>query len=121
MSGWVQILLTAVGIVFGGGTMAVLVNAFTGRKARKADVTDRMSDQALKWVEQFQEEAANARREAVDARRELAEVRQEMRTVRIEAEALARELRNLRLEIMSPSTSLERLRAIVEGSANGRP
>src|SRR5260370_1276547 len=119
---WLTALVTVASLLFGGGGLAVLVNAFTGRKNRKAEVADRLSDSSLKWVEQFQEEASRARREApeargepAEARRELADMRREMATVRSEAEKLADEMRNVRGAIMSPSATLERLRAMVGG------
>lgn len=122
MSGWLQTLVTVCSLLFGGGGLAVLVNAVTGRKGRRAEVADRLSDSSLKWVQEFQEETARARLEASEARREVAEVRRELGDVRREAEALARDLRNLRGAIMSPNATLERLRAMVGGgeSTNGR-
>lgn len=121
MSGWLQALVTVCSLLFGGGGLAVLVNAITGRRGRKAEVADRLSDSSLKWVQEFQEETARARLEASEARREVAEVRRELGDVRREAEALARDLRNLRGAIMSPAATLERLRAMVGGeSTNGR-
>lgn len=127
---WLTALVTVASLLFGSGGLAVLVQAFTGRKNRKAEVADRLSDSSLKWVEQFQEEtasaraeAAEARRETSEARREMAEIRRELAECRHEAEALARDLRNLRGAIMSPTATLDRLRAMVGGgsTANGRP
>lgn len=121
MSGWLQGLVTVCSLLFGGGGLAVLVNAITGRRGRKAEVADRLSDSSLKWVEQFQEEAKQARLETSEARREMAEMRRELAECRAEAENLARDLRNLRGAIMAPGATLERLRAMVGGETNGRP
>lgn len=128
MSGWLQAVITVASLLFGGGGLAVLVNAVTGRRSRKAEVADRLSDASLKWVQEFQEEtlhqrqeATEARREAAEARREVAQVRLELANVRREAEALASDLRNMRGAIMSPTATLERLRAMVGGeNFNGR-
>lgn len=121
MSGWLQALVATCSVLFGGGGLAVLVNAVTGRKGRKAEVADRLSDSTLKWVGEFQEETRNARLEASEARREMAEVRRELGDVRREAETLARDLRNLRGAIMAPTATLDRLRLLVGGdSFNGR-
>lgn len=120
MNGWQQ-LLSTVSLLLGGGGLVALVKTWVDRRKRAADVTSTLSDAALKWVEQFQEETSSARREAAEARREVAEVRRELGEVRREAEALARDLRNLRGAIMSPTATLDRLREMVGGNGlNGR-
>lgn len=113
MSPWLTGLVTIASVLLGGGGLVSIVNAVIGRRGRRAEVADRLSDSTLKWVEQFQEEAAAARHEATEARREVAEIRTELRAVRSEAEALAYELRRLRLAIMAPDATVERLRAMV--------
>lgn len=121
MSTWLTALVAIASALMGGGGLAVLVNAFTGRRGRKAEVADRLSDSSLKWVQEFQEETQRARLEASEARREVAEVRRELADVRHQAEALAQDLRNVRGAILSPNATLERLRAMVGGeSFNGR-
>lgn len=128
MNPWVTAVVTLVSLVLGGTSGAAIWKMISERKLRKVEVTDRFSDSTLKWVEQFQEEASRARQEASDARREtsearreMAEMRREMATVRTEAENLARDLRNVRGAIMSPTATLERLRAMVGGGElNGR-
>lgn len=120
MNPWLTAALGLASILMGGGGLAVLVNGVTGRKARKAEVADRLSDSSLKWVQEFQEEAQRARLEASEARREMAEVRRELAGVRREAETLAQDLRNLHGAIMSPTATLDRLRAMVGGGLNGR-
>lgn len=122
MSNWLTALVTLASVLFGGGGLAVLVNAITGRRPRKAEVADRLSESTLKWVEQFQEETASARREASDARREVAEMRRDLAELRDVADQLGTQLRSIRLLIMSPSVTLEQLRAAVSGpgQANGR-
>lgn len=132
MSSWLTALVAIASVLFGGGGLAIIVKtgieAFVGRRQRGAEVADRLSDSSLKWVQEFQEEAARARleatearRETADMRREMAEVRRELGDVRREAETLAQDLRNLHGAIMSPTATLERLRAMVGGTSNGRP
>lgn len=105
-----------------GGAGVAIINAVANRRRVNVEVSDRLSDSALKWVQEFQEEAQRARLEGSEARREVAEVRRELATVRREAEALATDLRNLRGAIMAPNATLERLRALVGGGdVNGRP
>ncbi len=128
MKNWLTALASLISAFLVGGGLAVLVNAVTGRRQRKAEVADRLSDSSLKWVQEFQEEAqrarleaSEARRETSDMRREMAEVRRELGDVRREAETLAQDLRNVHGAIMSPTATLERLRAMVGGgNLNGR-
>lgn len=130
MSTWLTALVTLASVLFGGGGLAVLVNAVTGRRPRKAEVADRLSESTLKWVEQFQEEAAAARTEAAEgraaARREIDSMRQEVAAARLETAAARREvaqvrdeaeraLRSIRLLVMSPTATLEQIRAHVTG------
>jgi uncharacterized coiled-coil DUF342 family protein len=136
VSNWLTALVTLASILLGGGGLAVIVNAITGRRPRKAEVADRLSESTLKWVEQFQEEAkaarqeatearaevAASRREAADARREVEVMRREVAQIRDDASELGRELRSIRSLILSPAATLEQLRAAVAGpgQANGR-
>jgi chromosome segregation ATPase len=125
---WLTALVTLASVLLGGGGLAVLVNAVTGKRARRAEVADRLSDSSLKWVQEFQEEASRAREETrqsrlevAEARREVAEVRRELADIHRQAEVLARDLQDLRGAIMAPSATLDRLRAMVGGGqANGR-
>jgi len=121
MNPWVTVGLSVLTLVLGGGAGATLFKLVAERKIRRVEVADRLSDSSLKWVQEFQEEAARARLEAAEARREVAEVRRELAECRHEAENLARDLRNLRGAIMQPNATIERLRAFVDGgAANGR-
>lgn len=118
---WLTAVLTFSSLLLGGGGGAAILQAVTGRRSRKAEVADRLSDSTLKWVEEFQEEARNARAEAAEARREAQEARRELADVRREAEALIRDLRELRAAVLSPGATVERLRAMVGGEGmNGR-
>ncbi len=126
MSTWLTGLVTLASVLFGGGGLAVLVNAITGRRPRKAEVADRLSESTLKWVEQFQEEAAAARAEAAASRQESAAARREMDSMRQECAAARREvaqvrdeaeraLRSIRLLVMSPHATLDQIRSHVTG------
>ncbi len=118
---WLTALVTVASLLFGGGGLAVLVQAFTGKRSRKAEVADRLSDSSLKWVEQFQEETRAAWQELARARQEIAGLRLELAECQRGAERLARDLRDIHGAIMSPGASVERLRAFIDGgTANGR-
>lgn len=124
-------VITVVGSVLGGGGFVALVNAFARKKLTKADVADRLSDSTLRWVEQFQEEAASARREASDMRREAAEARREASEARAEwrasraewqtmrqamqreMRALVDQIRRVRAAAWSPNATIEKVRAVI--------
>lgn len=95
------------------GGLGVIVNALANRRKVRVDAADRLSDGALKWVDEFQADAREARHEASEARREATEAHVQMRAVRAEAEWLAKQLQQLRRAIVDPSATLERLRAMV--------
>lgn len=120
MSNWLTALVTLASVLFGGGGLAVLVNAITGRRPRKAEVADRLSESTLKWVEQFQEEASSARQETAAARREVDSMRQEVAAARREVaqvrDEAERALRSIRLLVMSPTATLDQVRAHVTGT-----
>ena len=123
---WATIIVSAITALLTGGAGVAIINAISSRRQRNAaarvkdaDASGRLSDSALKWVEQFQEEARSARQETAEARRELADMRREVASIRGDAEQLGRELRSIRALILSPSVTLEQLRAAV-GGANGR-
>lgn len=125
MNGWLTGLVAVASILFGGGGLAVIiktvVDAFTGRRGRGAEVADRLSDSSLKWVEQFQEETQAAWRELAAARQEVAGLRLELAECQRQAERIARDLRDIHGAIMAPNQTIERLRSLIDGgSANGR-
>jgi uncharacterized protein (DUF3084 family) len=118
-SAW-TVIAAIVGGLGGFGGLAAVITAFTRRRTVEADAEVRLSDEARHWVEQFQEdakeaktEAREARAEATAARREAAEAHNQMQAIRREAEWLARQLQDLHRAIIDPNATLERLRAMV--------
>lgn len=116
--------ITLVAAIIGGlgglTGLAALVSAVIRRRTVTADAEVRLSDAAREWVEQFQEDAREARIEAKEfraeaaaARREAAETHAQMRAVKKEAEWLARQLQDLHRAILDPNVTLGRLRAMV--------
>jgi len=115
----------------GGGFVAV-VNALAKRRAVKADVTDRLTDSALKMLQaagadanEAYREAAEARKEATEARRETTHARREMAALSLEVDALAGRIHRLLNLIHDPSMDIGRLRLLAPlppaptGGANG--
>lgn len=119
-------VLSALAAIIGGGGVVALINALARRRLTRADAESRLSDSTLKWVEQFQREAAGARqeasdmrREAADARREASEARAEWRQMRMqmqhEMQDLADRIRRIREAVWSPTATLESVRTVVNG------
>lgn len=112
---WPTVVASVLAALLGGGGAAAIINAFARRKVTKVEYTERLNETTLEWAAAVKADAADARRETADARREIAEMRLEMATVHREAEALAHELRQLRLAILDPFATLDQLRAKVSG------
>jgi uncharacterized coiled-coil DUF342 family protein len=104
---------TAIGSLLAGGGLVAIINAFAKRRTVRADAAARLSDETLKWVNEFQDNAKEARAEAALARQEATEAHAQMRAVRSEAEWLAGQLQQLRRAILDPQATIERLRAMV--------
>lgn len=115
MNGWLTVVVTVVVAVLGGGGAAAIINAFARRKVTDVEVTKGLNESALEFANELKKDAQDARKETAEARREMGEMRREMSAVRVEAEALARDLRHLRLAILDPFATLEQLRAMVGG------
>lgn len=114
-------LITAIAsaLVSGGGLVAI-VNALASRRKVKTDAAARLSDEALKWVGEFQEEAKAARSEAAALRRETTRTREEAQEARVQvavvtgqAEALGRQVQALRAAILDPQVTREQLHSMV--------
>lgn len=127
MNNTLTVVAAIVGALGGLSGLAAVITALTKRPAAKAEAEVRLSDEARQWVEQFQEDAASARAEAKEARAEAAAAKNEataakneaaeahlqMQAVSREAAWLAGQLKDLRLRILDPNATIERLRAIV--------
>jgi hypothetical protein len=122
------LVATIAGAIFGGGGMAVIVNAFARRGVTRVEAADRLNEATLEWAEQLKSDAAGARREASEARHEASEARREataahreMRAIKLEAEELAGFLAQVVRWVQSPDMSMERLRVLVSqaGPLNG--
>lgn len=113
------IVASIIGALGGLGGAAALVTAFAKRPTLRADAEVRLSEQARQWVDEFQQDATNARLEAKEARTEATAARREateahiqMQAIRREAQWLAARLQDLRRAILDPNATLERLRAM---------
>ncbi|MEV4760325.1 hypothetical protein AB0J86_35205 [Micromonospora sp. NPDC049559] len=110
---WVQILLSALGLLGGTGGITAIVTVLLQRRKFQADTADVLTDTALTLVEplkmrvrELESEASNSRQQAVAMHRELAELRdavQEMTAM----------MRRWRAAILAPDATIERLRDLI--------
>ncbi len=112
---WLTVIASVLASVLGSGGVATVITALSRRRVVKVEAADRLNESTLEWAE-------GLKQDAVAARTELAAVRREMISVRKEAEALALDLRRLRLAILEPDATLDRLRLMVsDRPGNGVP
>lgn len=137
MNNWLVFAAAIVGAIVGAGGAGPIILALAKRQTISAEAQVTLSDEARQWVEQFQEEAREARREAADARRESGEARKEaadarreaagahdeMTNVRREAQWLARELQRLHAAIRDPYATIDILRSMIgpDGGNGSKP
>lgn len=113
MNGWQTVLVAIISAGLTGGGAAAMVNALARRRVTKVEAADLLNESTLEWAGQLKADSADARKEAAEARVEAREARKEMASVRHEAELLAQELRRLRLAILDPFMTLDRLRSLI--------
>jgi hypothetical protein len=113
MSSFSSTAATVLGSLMAGGGLVAIVNAFAKRRTVRVDAATRLSDETLKWVNEFQENSKEARAESLAARQEATQAHAQMAAIRAEAEWLAGQLQQLRRAILDPAATLERLRAMV--------
>jgi hypothetical protein len=104
--GWVTLIVAVSGVVFGGAGVAPVIIALARRGPIRADGEVRLSEDARRWADEFQEETRAARVEATLTRNE-------MRTIRREAEELSRYLLRVLAWIDTPGMDIDRLRRYV--------
>jgi hypothetical protein len=108
------IISSVVAALLGGGGVGIFVKAVAGRRTVRADAAAKLSDNALRWVKEFQDDAKTARAEAAACRREMSEVRLEAEQLRDELIRTLRIVRRVRDAIADPNVSRERLTQLIE-------
>jgi chromosome segregation ATPase len=135
----VTTVVTIVAGLLGGGGVVAVVNAIAGRRVSRADAAGRLSEGALRWVDEFQRsasgaesaaaaaraEAAAARSEIADLHGQLIEVRDQARRIandlREEARRLANDLYQIHRAARDPTMTLDQLRDVVAKQATENP
>lgn len=127
---WLVTIGGILGGILGGGGVVAIVQAVAGRKQRKVDAADKLSEGSVDWALELKKDASGARAEAHEAReeakgarQELAQVHRSMRELADEVEAVTQRLRHWRTAILDPAATLENLRRMVDADPrqmNGR-
>ena len=114
--GW---LASVVASAMAGGGFVAIVQALARRHAVKADVTEKLTDSALKMLHvaradanEAYKEASEARKEASEARRETATARRDVAQLSAEVDALAGRVHRLLGWIHDPYMTIDRLRVL---------
>lgn len=120
MNGWQTVIVAVVSAALTGGGAAAMVNALARRRVTRVEAAAALNESTLEWATQLKDDSSDARKEAHEARIEAREARREMAAVRHEAELLAQELRRLRLAILDPFMTIDRLRSLIgDTGSNG--
>ncbi|MGI5144781.1 hypothetical protein ACQEVC_45440 [Plantactinospora sp. CA-294935] len=113
---WLQILLSALGMLGGTGGVVAAAMVLVQRRKLKADTADVLTDTALTLVKPLRERVAELETEADDARRKVAATNGELDRLKDSVRDLTRMLLRLRTEILSPDADLARLRDLVRSA-----
>lgn len=105
--------------ILAGGGFVALITAFSRKRQIKIDVASRINEMSLKWAEDIQEEADESRKQAREVRAEMEALHRRMQLMQHEFDDLTRKFRILRNAIFMPDITVEDLRALVTGYANG--
>lgn len=137
-TGWVQILLSVLGLLGGAGGVVAATTVLLQRRKFKADAAHVITNTALTLVEPLTKRVKELEAEATGARRETASAHREATAARHEAEAAKSEIADLRTAlaeltrmaqrwrtaIFAPDASVDKLRVMVSaepgGATNGR-
>lgn len=122
--GWLQILLSAIGLLGGTGGVVAAAAVLVQRRKLKADAADVISDAAVGLVAPLKARIAELEADAVTARRGMAAANGELDRLKDSMRDLTRMMLRLRTEILSPDANLDRLREMVRtapgpGDVNG--
>jgi hypothetical protein len=115
---WPTVVASLIAAIFGAGGSVAIVTSLARRRVTRVEAADKLNDSTLEWAIELKADAAGLRAEVAEARRENADLRREIWVIRQEAEALGRDLRRLRIAIMDPYATLDRLRAMVGDQGN---
>lgn len=112
MSGAAGWLASIAASALAGGGFVAIINAVARRRAVKADVTEKLTDSALKMLHAARTDANEAYREASEARKEAGQARREVAQLSAEVGALAGRVHRLLGWIHDPYMSIDRLRVL---------
>ncbi|MFY1671757.1 hypothetical protein ACN27G_17560 [Plantactinospora sp. WMMB334] len=115
---WVQILLSAIGILGGGGGIASVAAVLSQRRRFRADAAEVLTDTALALIQPLKLRVAELEAETVVARQQVETATREVSELRMAVREATVMIRRWRSAILAPDATLGQLRTLV---ANTRP
>ncbi|MEU8158054.1 hypothetical protein AB0B94_30745 [Micromonospora sp. NPDC048986] len=109
---WVQILLSAVGILGGLGGAAAIATVWLQRKKFRADAADVITDTALTLVEPLKTRVSELQSEVRDARHQAKAANAEVAELRSAVREMTRILARWHAAIFAPDATIDRLRVM---------
>ncbi|WP_422774445.1 hypothetical protein ACN28C_17215 [Plantactinospora sp. WMMC1484] len=115
---WVQILLSAIGILGGGGGIASVAAVLSQRRRFRADAAEVLTDTALALIQPLKLRVAELEAETVVARQQVETATREVSELRMAVREATVMIRRWRSAILAPDATLGQLRTLV---SNTRP
>jgi alkylation response protein AidB-like acyl-CoA dehydrogenase len=113
---WVQILLSAIGIVGGTGGIAAVATVLLQRRKFKADAADVLTDTALTLVQPLKLRVAELEAETVVARQQVEKAAREVSDLRAAVRETTAMIRRWRAAILAPDATIRQIRTLVSDS-----
>jgi len=113
---WVQILLSAIGIVGGTGGIAAVATVLLQRRKFKADAADVLTDTALTLVQPLKLRVAELEAETIGARQQVEKAAREVSDLRAAVREATAMIRRWRSAILAPDATIVQIRTLVSDS-----
>ncbi|WP_329108576.1 hypothetical protein OG792_07940 [Micromonospora sp. NBC_01699] len=116
---WVQILLSAVGLLGGTGGVTAIATVALQRRKFRADAADVLTDTALTLVDPLKTRVAELEAETKRARRQAADASREIRELRAEVQEMTDLIRRWQRAIFASDATIEHLREYILAADSG--
>lgn len=118
---WIQILLSAVGLLGGTGGLTAIAAVALQRRKFRADAAEVLTDTALTLVSPLKTRVGELEAETRRARRQAAAHGREIRELRVAVQEMTEMMGRWRGAIFATDATIERLRAFIIAGDSGAP